>query len=43
MRTTITVLPHDLAKIVLAYAAPTQTAAEIDEEIERHYEESYQE
>ena len=42
MTTTITVLPHDLAKIVLAYAAPIQTAAEI-EELERHYDELYQE
>ena len=43
MTTTIIILPHDLAKIVLAYAAPIQTAAEIDAELERHYDELYQE
>ena len=43
MTTTITVLPYDLEKMVLAYAAPIQTAAEIKEEMERHYDESYQE
>ena len=40
--TTITILPHDLAKIVFTYAAPIQTAAEM-QELERHYDVSYQE
>ena len=42
MTTTITILPHDLVKIVFTYMAPIQTAAEI-EELERHYDELYQE